>query len=127
MLSSGITIYPYFSLCIDLRDMLVVLPVFTGVVVLQLVLSRRAEWWSGLILPALWLLWMVIGILPEISLCLAESGDLYENFSVLSMGILVLLIKNIPNLILLAIYFLCHLLRRRKEKKQLKKTRIDDI
>lgn len=127
MLSSGITIYPYFLLCIDLRDLVVVLPVFAGIVVLQLVLSRRAEWWPGLILPALWLLWTVAGIMPEIGLCLAESRDIFENFSVLGMGVLVVLIKNIPNLILLVMYFVCHLLRRRKEKNQLKKTRIDDL
>ena len=60
MLTSGITIYPYFSLAIDLRDLLVVLPVFAVIVAVQIYLSRREKWWPGVILPAAWLLWTVI-------------------------------------------------------------------
>lgn len=35
--------------------------------------------------------------------------------------------KRWPGLILLVIYAVCHLLRRRRERRQLKKTRIDDL
>lgn len=126
MLTSGITIYPYFSLAIDLRDLLVVLPVFAVIVAVQIYLSRREKWWPGVILPAAWLLWTVIGIAPQM-VQLWTEGDLYDIFSTSGMGILVLLIENLPNLILLAIYTMCHLHRRRKVKRQLKRTRIDDL
>lgn len=126
MLHSGITIYPEFVLMIDLRDLLVVLPVFAVLVAAQIHLSRQEKWWPGLILPAAWLLWTIIGIAPEMALLWAEE-DFYDIFSVCGMGVLVLLIKNLPNLAQLAIYAVCHGLQRRKERRQLKKTRIDDL
>ena len=126
MLTSGITIYPYFSLAINLRDLLVVLPVFAVIVAVQICLSRREKWWPGVILPTAWLLWTVIGIAPQMVQLWIE-GDFYDIFSTSGMGILVLLIEKLPNLILLAIYTVCHLHRRRKVKRQLKRTRIDDL
>lgn len=126
MLYSGITIYPEFSLSIYLGDLLVVLPVFAVFVAAQIYLSRREKWWPGLILPAAWLLWTIIAIAPEM-VQLWTEGDFFDIFEISGMGILVLLLENIPNLILLAIYAACHLHRRRKEKRQLKKTRIDDL
>lgn len=126
MLNSGITIYPYYEVTIDLRDLLVVLPVFAVIASAQIYLSRREKWWPGLILPAAWLLWTIIGIAPEMSLLWAEE-DFFEAFYISGTGILVLLLENLPNLILLAIYAVCHRLRRRKERRQLKKTRIDDL
>lgn len=126
MLNSGITIYPYFSFTIDLRDLLVVLPIFAAIVAAQIYFSRREKWWPGLILPAAWLLWTVIGIAPEL-VQLWTEGDFFDIFEISGMGIMVLLLENIPNLILLAIYAVCHRLRRRKERRQLKKTRIDDL
>lgn len=126
MLHSGITIYPYFELTIDLRDLLVVVPVFAVLVAAQICLSRREKWWPGLILPAAWLLWTVIGITPEL-VQLWTEGDFIDIFEISGMGILELLLENIPNLILLAIYAVCHRLRRRRERRQLKKTRIDDL
>lgn len=126
MLYSGITIYPEFSLSIYLGDLLVVLPVFAVFVAAQIYLSRREKWWPGLILPAAWLLWTIIAIAPEM-VQLWTEGDFFDIFEISGMGIMVLLLENIPNLILLAIYAACHLHRRRKEKRQLKKTRIDDL
>nr|WP_326125659.1 hypothetical protein [uncultured Oscillibacter sp.] len=126
MLYSGITIYPEFSLSIYLGDLLVVLPVFAVFVAAQIYLSRREKWWPGLILPAAWLLWTIIAIAPEM-VQLWTEGDFFDIFEISGMGILVLLLENIPNLILLAIYAACHLHRRRKEKRQLKKTQIDDL
>lgn len=126
MLHSGITIYPNFELTIDLRDLLVVVPVFAVLVAAQICLSRREKWWPGLILPAAWLLWTVIGITPEL-VQLWTEGDCFDIFEISGMGILVLLLENIPNLILLVIYAVCHRLRRRRERRQLKKTRIDDL
>lgn len=126
MLYSGITIYPEFSLSIYLGDLLVVLPVFAVFVAAQIYLSRREKWWPGLILPAAWLLWTIIAIAPEM-VQLWTEGDFFDIFEISGMGILVLLLENIPNLILLAIYAACHLHRRRKEKRQLKKTRVDDL
>ena len=126
MLYSGITIYPEFSLSIYLGDLLVVLPVFAAIAAAQIYLSRRERWWPGLILPAAWLLWTIIGIAPEMVLLWAE-GDCFDIFEISGMGILELLLENIPNLILLGIYAACRLLRRRRERRQLKKTRIDDL
>ena len=126
MLHSGITIYPNLELTIDLRDLLVVVPVFAVLVAAQICLSRREKWWPGLILPVAWLLWTVIGITPEL-VQLWTEGDFIDIFEISGMGILELLLENIPNLILLAIYAVCHRLRRRRERRQLKKTRIDDL
>lgn len=126
MLHSGITIYPNFELTIDLRDLLVVVPVFAVLVAAQICLSRREKWWPGLILPAAWLLWTVIGITPEL-VQLWTEGDCFDIFEISGMGIMELLLENIPNLILLVIYAVCHRLRRRRERRQLKKTRIDDL
>lgn len=126
MLYSGITIYPEFSLSIYLGDLLVVLPVFAVLVAAQIYLSRREKWWPGLILPAAWLLWTIIAIAPEMVQLWTEE-DFFEAFYISGTGILVLLLENLPNLILLAIYAVCHGLRRRKERRQLKKTRIDDL
>nr|WP_325252691.1 hypothetical protein [uncultured Oscillibacter sp.] len=73
------------------------------------------------------------------------SIDIYPNFcfsiNLLNMPVTLLTFAGIialqialsrrekwwPGLILLAIYAVCHLLRRRKERRQLKKTRIDDL
>lgn len=126
MLYSGITIYPEFSLSIYLGDLLVVLPVFAVLVAAQIYLSRREKWWPGLILPAAWLLWTIIAIAPEMVQLWTEE-DFFEAFYISGTGILVLLLENLPNLILLGIYAVCHRLRRRKERRQLKKTRIDDL
>lgn len=126
MLHSGITVYPAFSLTIDLRDLLVAVPVFAVIIAAQIYLSRREKWWPGLILPAAWLLWTVIGIAPEVVQLWAEE-DFFDSFYMTGAGIFVLLIENVPNLILLAIYGVCHRLRRRRERRQLKKTRIDDL
>lgn len=127
MLYSGITIYPEFSLSIYLGDLLVVLPVFAVFVAAQIYLSRREKWWPGLILPALWLFWTIIGIVPEMVRAWVEAWDIFDNMYILGIGVSVLVIENLPNLILLAVYAACHLHRRRKEKRQLKKTRIDDL
>lgn len=125
MVHSGVRIWPAFSFTVDLHDLPVILAAGAVMIAAQIFLSRRERWWPGLILPALWLLWTLADLLPQLAR-FAEDG--YGWFdSVMDMGLAALAIENIPNLLLLGIYAVCFLLRRRRRKKQLQKTRIDDI
>ena len=89
-------------------------------------LSRREKWWPGLILPTLWLIWTLALTVPQV-VSLLEEGYYHWFTGVAERGLTALAMENVPNLILLAIYAVCHGLRRRRERRQLKKTRIDDL
>ena len=125
MLHSGVEIWPAFSFTIDFRDLPVVLAVGAVLAAAQVALSRREKPWLGLVLPALWLLWTLAGIIPKVALLIRDGNGWFQ--SIVESGMAALAIENIPNLMLLAIYAVCCLLRRRREKKQLRKTRIDDL
>ena len=98
---------------------------FAGVIALQIVLSRRERRWPGLILPVLWLIWTLVVTVPQMALLMGEGMGWTQ--AVLELGLPALALENVPSLILLAVYAACHLHRRRSRKKQLKKTRIDDL
>lgn len=121
----SIDIYPCSSFSINLVDMPWFLLGFTGIIALQIVLSRREKRWPGLILPALWLLWTLAVTIPQMALLVKDGGQ--WSWVLPELGLPALAMENVPGLILLAIYAACHLLRRRRERRQLKKTRIDDL
>lgn len=125
MLHSGLEIWPAFSFTIDFRDLPAVLAVGVVLTAAQVILSRREKRWPGLILPALWLLWTLAGIIPQAVLLIGDGYGWFQG--IMGPGLTALAIENIPNLILLAIYAVCCVLRRHREKKQLKKIRIDDL
>lgn len=122
----SIDIYPNFCFSINLMDMPVTLLAFAGIIALQIALSRREKWWPGLILPTLWLIWTLALTVPQV-VSLIEEGHYIWFTGATELGMVALAVENVPNLVLLAIYAVCHLLRRRKERRQLKKTRIDDL
>lgn len=121
----SIEIYPCFYFSINLVDIPWFLLGFAAIIALQITLSRRENRWPGLILPALWLLWTLAATVPQMVL-LVKDGSRWP-WVVPELGLPVLAIENIPNLLLLGIYAMCCLLRRRRRKRQLQKTRIDDI
>lgn len=116
----SIGIYPCFYFSVNLVEIPWFLLGFAGIIALQIVLSRREKRW-----PALWLLWTLAVTVPQMVL-LVKDGCQWS-WVVPELGLPVLAMENIPNLLLLAIYADCHLLRRRRERRQLKKTRIDDL
>lgn len=121
----SIGIYPCFYFSVNLVEIPWFLLGFAGIIALQIVLSRREKRWPGLVLPALWLLWTLAVTVPQMVL-LVKDGYQWS-WVVPELGLPVLAMENIPNLLLLAIYADCHLLRRRRKRRQLKKTRIDDL
>lgn len=120
----SLVIYPYVCFSVNLRDLWVTLLAFVGIIILQIFLSRREKWWPGLILPAAWLLWTLAVTVPQVVLSM-RGGPWFTGE--IEIGVTALAVENVPNLILLFIYAVGNLLRRRRQKKQLKKTRIDDI
>lgn len=121
----SIDIYPCFSFSLNLVDIPWFLLGFAGIIALQIVLSRREKWWPGLVLPALWLLWTLAVTVPQMVLLIRDSCRWSQ--AVKELGLPALAMENVPGIILLAVYAACHLLRRRRERRQLKKTRIDDL
>lgn len=121
----SIGIYPCFYFSVNLVEIPWFLLGFAGIIAFQIVLSRREKRWPGLVLPALWLLWTLAVTVPQMVL-LVKDGCQWS-WVVPELGLPVLAMENIPNLLLLTIYADCHLLRRRRARRQLKKTRIDDL
>ncbi|WP_297980738.1 hypothetical protein [uncultured Oscillibacter sp.] len=121
----SIGIYPSFYFSINLVDLPWFLLGFAGIIALQIALSRRERWWPGLILPAAWLLWTLAVTIPQM-VSFIRDGDRWFRVAV-ELGLPALAMENVPNLILLAVYAVCHRLRWRRERRQLKKTQIDDL
>ena len=121
----SIDIYPCFSFSINLVEIPWFLLGLGGIIAVQIVLSRREKWWPGLVLPALWLLWTLVVTISQMVLLVRDGCQ--WSWVVPELGLPVLAMENIPNLLLLTIYAARHLFRRRREMRQLKKTRIDDL
>lgn len=125
MLRSGVEIWPAFTLSVDLQDLPLVLAAGAALVAAQVFLSRRREWWPGLILPGVWLLGTLADLVPQ-AVRSWESGRGWMGGTVEAL-VTALAIENIPTLVLLAVYAACCLLRRQRLRHQLRKTQIDDI
>lgn len=128
MLRSGVEIWPAFSFTVNFQDLPLVLAVGTVLMIAQVFMSRRRKRWPGLILPGVWFLGTLAGLIAQAAQAWGAGWS--------RMGGLVgpmaaaLAIENIPALILLAVFAACRLLRRRKRQnmqRQLRKTRIEDM
>lgn len=97
----------------------VVLLFITGVIVLQIFLSKRESKWPGLVLP---IIAFIFGLLYPLNMA-APAGGVTAGF--IFQMILVWLLGNIPTIIILAIYFGCRGKQRRN--KQLDKMNIQDL
>jgi peptidoglycan/LPS O-acetylase OafA/YrhL len=96
--------------------LVILLAVGVGGILLQIFLSKRESKWPGLILPGLTFLWSLMPALYVVS----PDGS-FPWGTILP----VLLMGNIPTLVLLAIYWAAR--EKRRTKKQVDKTRIDDL
>lgn len=116
----------------------------SGIVVLQIFLSRMQSKWPGLILPALSLLLSVLAVLSltmysnvKTSVSVEEiSGEIVKQEIIsqptdADIGEMILPVvitfasSNIPTVILLAIYFACR--RKYKKNSELEKMNIQDL
>ena len=95
---------------------LVVLLFITGVIVLQIFLSKRESKWPGLVLP---IISFLISFIYPLNMAIPSVGGFV--FAL----ILGWLIANIPTIVLLTIYFACRGKQRRN--KQLDKMNIQDL
>lgn len=128
MLRSGVGIWPAFSLTVDFHDLPLVLAVGAVLMIAQVFLSRRRTWWPGLILPGVWFLGTLAGLIVQAAR--AREAGWGRMGGIAGPVAAALAIENLPALLLLAVFVVCRLLRRRKRQnmqRQLRKTRIEDM
>lgn len=90
-----------------------------GIVMLQIFLSKRDNKWLGLLLPAICLIFALLG---AANVAADPAGTPFQNgLSVFS----VFLLYSIPSLILLAIYAACR--EKIKKKKDIDRMNIQDL
>ena len=95
--------------------------VFVICIALEIFLANRQSRWPGLVLPGCWLLPPMF-VLPNVFLnALSEA----ESASGMLLALLVPVILLAPMLVLLAIYWFCR--RRRKNREQIEKMKIQDL
>ena len=104
-------------------DIPVILVLMTAVLAVEIFLALKKDGRLGLVLPGLVLLWSAAQLIVRMvqvssySSVSARGGELCLAFGV----------ENIPTLILLAVYGLCRLAKRWRVRRQLDKTRIEDL
>ena len=114
---------------IDMRDMPVILILLAAAVALEVFLARKEDWRLGLALPGVWLVWMAARLVVrviQVVVAIQQVGapHLANPWQALAVAFAV---ENIPTLLVLAVYGLCRLTRRRRLARQINKTRIDDL
>ena len=102
---------------IQMQDLPVILLLIAAAVAAEVCLARRDDWRLGLALPGGVLVWNVVRCIVRAARYGPRPDELF----------LALAAENIVTLILLAVYVLCRLLRRRRLARQMDKTRIDDL
>lgn len=118
MLHSGIYLdRGVLSVTLEGRDLPVLLAIALAGIVVEVLLSRREDGRLGLLLPAAWTLWTAVWLLRNLE-HVRRLGDELT---------LVLGLCSVPLLLLLAVYGLCRLARRRRMRRQLQRTQIDDL
>jgi len=91
----------------------------TGIVILQIYLSKRENKWIGIILP-------IINIIFSIMAVLGLTAFLNQSIAQSIMQfVMVFLVGNIPTVILIIIYFDCR--EKFKKRKELDKMNIKDL
>ena len=103
----------------------VLLLVAAAAIALQVYLSGRRAWWPGVVLPALWFAYTAFAVVSAAAGYAQAYGEpLPLTPGLLCSALFSMLQANIPTFVLLAIYFICRRLRR---KKQLNKMKIQDL
>lgn len=99
---------------INTEDPAVLLGIGVLGILLEVWLARRDRWWPGLILPAVSFLW-------ALGCFLISHG--------VAMRVQMLLVNSLPALVLLVLYGACRRLRgrKRRRRRELDKTRVDDL
>ena len=100
-------------------NLIVTVVLLVGVVLLQILLSKRESKWPGLVLP---IIAFSFGLLYPLNMVVPSDG---VNIGFIFQMVLIWLLGNIPTCILLAIYFGCRDNYRRN--KQLEKMNIQDL
>lgn len=100
-------------------NLIVTLALLTGVIILQIYLSKRESKWPGLVFPIISFLFSLLYPLNMV----APSEGVTVGFIV--QMIIVWLLGNIPTIVLLAIYFGCR--EKKRRNKQLEKMNIQDL
>lgn len=95
------------------------LALLSGIIALQIFLSRRESAWPGLVMPGIAFLW---GLLYPLNMAV-PSGGVDGGFLV--QLLLVWILGNIPTIVLLAIYFGCR--EKHRRRRQLEKMNIQDL
>lgn len=100
-------------------NLIVTLALLTGVIILQIYLSKRESKWPGLVFPIISFLFSLLYPLNMV----APSEGVTVGFIV--QMVIVWLLGNIPTIVLLAIYFGCR--EKKRRNKQLEKMNIQDL
>ena len=104
----------------ELIDVIVVLVIISGIVWLQLILSKSRAKWPGLVLPAISFPCATLFILANFMV--PEDG---VSFGLVLEMIAAVLLANIPTAVLLIIYWLCR--KKMRRVNQLAKMEIQDL
>jgi len=126
---------PIFSLIIGV---IVFVAFISGIIILQIYLSKGNNKWLGLILPAMFFLISIVGIVSMISYqsnqvqAVTENGKVIEKVtSSVDIGSIIVTIMvgyplfNIPTGVLLLIYAVCR--DKKKKLSNLDKMRVQDL
>lgn len=100
-------------------NLIMTLALLTGVIILQIYLSKRESKWPGLVFPIISFLFSLLYPLNMV----APSEGVTVGFIV--QMVIVWLVGNIPTIVLLAIYFGCR--EKKRRNKQLEKMNIQDL
>jgi hypothetical protein len=100
-------------------NIVVMMLFLTGVVLLQVFLSKRESSWPGLVLPGINVL---IAVLFNLNMAVFPNQS---TFQVITQAIFVFVVCNIPTAILLAIYYASR--EKFKKNKEISKMNIQDL
>lgn len=102
---------------VQMQDVPVILALIAAAAAAEVFLAQKEDWRLGLALPGGLLAWNAIHCVVRAVRYSPRPDELF----------LALAVENLPTLILLTVYVLCRLLRRRRLAWQMGKIRIDDL
>ena len=114
---------PLFTL--NGQDIPVILILMAAALVAEVFLALKRDGRLGLILPGLWLVYTLVRlVIRAVYLAQTGGGWLANPWEALAIAFAV---ENIPTLLLLAAYGLCRLGKGWRTRRQVDKTRIEDL
>ena len=112
-------------LTLEGQDIPVILALMLAALAAEVFLALKKDGRLGLILPGLWLLWTLVRLVVRIIQVVQTDGSWLANpWQALAVAFSV---ESIPTLLLLAAYGLCRLGKGWRTRRQLDRTRIDDL